>query len=191
MIFRLIIAVVILSITFSPGWVQRTAADESTDLLEYKIKTAFLFNFAKFIDWPSNSFGGASNEFTIGIIAPPKLASITKMLSSKTIKGASVKIITFKSDEELLPCHILFVADNDTKLISNVIKKFENSPVLTIADASGFASQGGVINFIKVDNTIRFEINPEAAQKKHLKISSKLLSLARIVGTDESKDIEK
>lgn len=189
MISRLLIMALILGITLSSGWIPCTDADDSAELLEYKIKTAFLFNFAKFIDWPANSFNSDTNEFTIGIIAPPKLASATKILRNKTVKGAPVKIITFESAEELQPCHILFLAENDSKLIADVINKFKNSPVLTVADVSGFASQGGVINFIKVDNTIRFEINPEAAQKKDLKISSKLLSLARIVETENSKGV--
>lgn len=183
MISRLIIAVILFSSTFLPGGVACIAAEDSAEQLEYKIKTAFLFNFAKFVDWPAGSFSGSIDEFTIGVIAPPKLASTAKLLQNKKIKGTRVKVITFESSEELVPCHILFIGMGDEKLLTNVIARFKNSPVLTVADTSGFASKGGDINFIAVDKTIRFEINPEAAKKKNLKISSKLLNLARIVGT--------
>ena len=191
MIYRLIISAIILSATLLPGWGSCASADDSDDLLEYKIKTAFLYNFAKFVAWPSTDTINTSRVFTIGIIASPEFASTAKLLQDKNVKGAPVKIIFFEPYEELLPCNMLFIGVDDETLILNVIDRFKDSPVLTVADSSGFASQGGIINFITVDDTIRFEINPEAAETKHLKISSKLLSLARIVGTAGSEKAEK
>lgn len=189
--YRLIIAVVIISVSILPSLASNTIADAPDKLLEYKIKTAFLFNFAKFIDWPPNPFSGPSNEFIIGIIAPPEILPTAKMLQNKNVKGAPVKILFFESLTEISPCHMLFIGINDEEILESVIDRFRHIPVLTVANAAGFASKGGVINFINVDNTIRFEINPEVAEEKKLKISSKLLSLARIVRSPELKETEK
>lgn len=186
MIYRLIIAIVLVIISNVAFWNPKAIADDATEVLAYKIKTAFLFNFAKFVDWPPDSFNGPSSEFSIGIIAPPKLVATAQMLQNKSVKGSPVKILVFESLEELLPCHILFVGKNDEELLKAVITRFKQMPVLTVADVPGFAGQGGVINFITVDNTIRFEINPEVAEEKHLKISSKLLNLASIVASTDS-----
>ncbi len=192
MMSRLIIAVVIISFNILPCWALDSTSIHSDDkLLEYRIKTAFLYNFAKFIDWPPDPFRIASNEFIIGMIAPPELISTAKMLRSKTVRGAQVKVIFFKSSTEIVPCHMLFIAIDDEKLLKSVIERFKYIPVLTVADTAGFASQGGVINFIRVNNTIRFEINPEVAEEKNLRISSKLLNLAKIVRSPEFKEAEK
>ncbi len=190
MTFRLIIAAVVFWFALLSGGGSDSAAADSADLLEYKVKTAFLFNFAKFVEWPETSFTPTSEEFVIGIIAPQELASTTKILNNKLIKGLRVKLIFFDSPEEISPCHLLFIGIKNKSLVRAVISRFKERPVLTVADIEGFASQGGVINFITVDNTIHFEINPEAAKEKHLKISSKLLSLARIVQSVESKGTE-
>ncbi len=189
--FRLIIAVFVFCVSVLLGWVSISDADDSAELLEYKVKTAFLFNFAKFVEWPDNSFSLTSDEFTIGILASPELVSAAKILNNKIIKGLRVKLIFFGSTDEISPCHLLYIGGENRALIPEVIFRFKDRPVLTVADTEGFARQGGVINFITVDNTIRFEINPEVAKEKHLKISSKLLNLARIVQTDESRGTEK
>lgn len=190
--YRLIIVIVVVVISsIHPFWDSETFADDSAELLSYKIKTAFLFNFAKFVDWPSDQANGFSEEFTIGIIAPPKLITTAQLLQNKSVKGSRVKLLVFESLEELTPCHILFVGYNQDELLRTVIARFKTLPVLTVADVPGFAGRGGVINFITVDNTIRFEINPEVAEEKHLKISSKLLNLARIVTSTGLEGAEK
>ena len=184
---RLIIAIIIGCLTVAPLHTTNAMAEDAAERLRYKIKTAFLFNFAKFVDWPTSTFDSHAGTFTIGILAAPKLVPAASMLTEKSVKGSHVKIIIFNSLEELIPCHILFIGMVDKAQLNTIITKFEGLPVLTVADTAGFASLGGVINFITVDDTIRFEINPTVAATKNLKISSRLLSLARIVTSPKSK----
>ncbi|MGD9212861.1 MAG: YfiR family protein [Desulfobacteraceae bacterium] len=191
MISRLIITILIGNIIIFPCWNADAIDDAPDELLEYKIKTAFLFNFAKFVDWPPNSFGDNSDQFKIGILSAPKLVTTAKMLANKSIKGGHVDVVFFDSLDELIPCHMLFIGTDDKEQLGTIIQKFKHIPVLTVADTAGFADQGGVINFIKVNNTIRFEINAKVAEEKKLKISSRLLSLARIVTSPQSKGTNK
>ncbi len=142
---------------------------------EYQVKAAFLFNFAKFVDWPADAPG---ESFCIGILgSDPFGPLIDQTLAGKTLGGRAVVVRRFSRPEDAFACQIVFLASPATSL-KPALKRFENRAVLTVGDAPAFCQSGGIVGFEVVDQRIRFAVNLEAADRAQLKLSSKLLSLA-------------
>jgi hypothetical protein len=154
---------------------------------EYAIKAAYLYNFGRYVEWPPESFGGNDSPFVIGVLGKdPFGAILDEIAATKKVEGRRVIVRRFATMAEYKPCHILFVAASvapDQKAAA--LKKAHGSVVLLVGEEAGFARQGGTVNFFIEQNKVRFEINLDAAKREQLRISSKLLSLARIVGARE------
>jgi hypothetical protein len=151
---------------------------------EYAIKAAYIYNFGRYVQWPPASFPDSQSPFVIGVLgSDPFGALLDEIAQSKKIEGRPIAARRFASMAEYQPCHILFVsaaASPEQKLAA--IKMAQDSRVLLVGEDPGLAERGATINFFLEQNKIRFEINAEAARREQLKISSKLLSLAKIVG---------
>lgn len=151
---------------------------------EYQLKAAFLFNFAKFIEWPEKSFGNAVAPFTICVIGQDPFGGALDEYLAKTIEGRPVHIAHFPNANVLAEarhCQIVFISASEREHFHNVIMSLTGVDALLVGDADGFAASGGTIEFMLEDNHIRFAINPDAAGRADLKVSSKLLALAKIV----------
>jgi hypothetical protein len=151
---------------------------------EYAIKAAFLYNFGRYVQWPPESFPRDDAPLVIGVLgSDPFGALLDEIAETKKIEGRPIIVRRLAAMTTYKPCHILFVAASasaEDKLAA--IKLAQRSPVLLVGEEPGFAEQGGTINFFVDQNKVRFEINTEVAKREQLKISSKLLSLAKIVG---------
>jgi len=142
---------------------------------EYQLKAAFLYNFAKFIDWPSDD----SSTFVIGILGDnPFGKSLEQVVAGKQINGHTISVQFFQTAAEATRCQILFISNSESKHFTEIIKNLKGSAVLTVSENDRFIESGGMVDFVKEDSRIRFQINDDAAKAVRLKISSKLLSLA-------------
>jgi hypothetical protein len=149
---------------------------------EYQLKAAFLFNFAKFVDWPPTSFASPQSPFVVCILGPDPFGhAIDEVLKGKTIANRSVVIERLKSVAQVRQCHMVFVSQSESFHLADIVQALHGSSVLLVGEADGFAEAGGTIQFALEDNHVRFLINPDAAARAGLKVSSKLLSLARVV----------
>ena len=149
---------------------------------EYELKAAFLFNFAKFVDWPPNAFAGPESPFLVCVLgADPFGIALDNALRGKIIAEHPASVARVKRVADISSCQILFVAASESHLLPEVLAKLRGQCVLVIGETNDFASSGGAIQFTLEDNRIRFFINPDAADRAGLKISSKLLALAKIV----------
>jgi hypothetical protein len=149
---------------------------------EYQLKAAFLFNFAKFIDWPPTSFASPQSPFVVCILGvDPFGHAIDEVLKGKTIENRPVTIERLKSAAQVRQCHMVFVTQSESFHLAEIIQALHGSCVLLVGEADGFAEAGGAIQFALEDNHVRFLINPDAAARAGLRVSSKLLSLARVV----------
>lgn len=149
---------------------------------EYQLKAAFLFNFAKFVDWPPTSFASPQSPFVLCILGPDPFGhAIDEVLKGKTIANRSVVIERLKSVAQVRQCHMVFVSQSESFHLADIIVALHGACVLLVGEADGFAEAGGTIQFALEDNHVRFLINPDAAARAGLKVSSKLLSLARVV----------
>jgi hypothetical protein len=150
---------------------------------EYPLKALFLYNFGSYVEWPPDTFSSDQAPFVIGVLgSAPLERTLTGLAATKTIAGRQILVESFASVEEIKPCQILFITrDVDPRQQRLALEKLRNRRVLVVGESAGFAGQGGSVNFFIEANKIRFEINPETVKRQELKISSKLLSLAKIV----------
>lgn len=150
---------------------------------EYEVKAAFLYNFAKFVEWPPEAFGtGAGAALIVGIIGDDPFGSaIDRTISGKTVNGRQLTIRRLKWGQNLKDCHVLFVSSSEQKRLPQILENLKGASVLTVSEMDQFSQQGGVIGFVMEDSKVRFEINTSASEQARLKISSKLLALAKTV----------
>lgn len=153
---------------------------------EYQVKAAFLYNFAKFVEWPESDASEASKQLVLGILGKDPFGEDIRTIAGKRVKDRTLYVIRAQRLEELDNCQILFISASMKGHVHTVLKKMDGKPVLTVSDSRGFAHQGVMINLITIDNKIRFEINPDAVERSGLKISSQLLKLATLVKNEGS-----
>jgi hypothetical protein len=149
---------------------------------EYSIKAAFLFHFAQFVDWPPEAFKDAGSPLiycTLG--EDPFHGALETTLNGKTIGKRTIRVQHIKQLQETQGCHILFLGAAGKDLNPGIVAGLQESPILTVGESEHFAQDGGMIGFCLDQNKIRFEINLEVAGRAKLKISSRLLALARTV----------
>lgn len=148
---------------------------------EYEIKAAYLYNFINYIDWPTEALPATGGTITIGILGENPFGAALNPLNGKQVKGRTLAVKQVGSVKDLELCQIVFVCNSEKTRVSEILGQLKDSRILTVADIDGFAAQGGIINFISERNKVRFEINPEAARRLGLTISSELLKLAKLV----------
>lgn len=147
---------------------------------EYAVKAAFLYNFTKFVEWPSGAFGESSAPLIVGVLGQdPFGGALDQILQGKTVNGRPVLIQRLTWGQNLRACHILFICQSERKRLAQILSSLRGMSVLTISEIAQFNQQGGIINFVIDQNKVRFEINMAAAEQGGLKISSRLLSLAK------------
>ena len=148
---------------------------------EYEIKAAYLYNFINYIDWPADTLPPAGGTITIGIVGENPFGPALDPLKGKQIKGRTLAVKQVAAAKDLEQCQIVFICASEKSRLSELLGQLKNSRILTVSEMDGFAGQGGIINFISERNKVRFEINPEAARRTGLTISSELLKLAKLV----------
>jgi hypothetical protein len=147
---------------------------------EYQVKAAFLYNFAKFVDWPGDAFARSDSTFIIGVVGDDPFGSeLDSTVAGKSVDGRRLEVKQFRRISDMQTSHILFICRSERSRISRILERVGNSPTLTVADTEGFLQHGGMVNFIIENSKVRFEINSAPAQRARLRISSKLLQLAR------------
>ena len=158
------------------------AHGESRSAAEYQLKAAFLYNFARFVEWPPEALAVSSTTMTICVLGTDPFGGILDtVLKGKTVKGRTMEIKRGREIGSPKFCHILFISSSEKRHLAKIQKMLNGSSVLVVGEMDRFVQRGGIINFIRVKNKIRFEINPDAAEHVGLKISSKLLRLANII----------
>ena len=148
---------------------------------EYQVKAAFLYNFAKFVEWPPEAFEHPDDPIAICIVGPdPFGVLLPDTVKGKEAAGRFFVVRHVAVLKESGGCQIVFVAASERRHFSAILSRVKKCGVLTVGEADGFTAAGGVINFKLVDGRVRFEINLAEAQQRELRISSKLLSLAEV-----------
>ena len=151
-------------------------------LTEYQVKSLFLMNFVKYVDWPPGSFVAGDAPIVIGLYGEDKFGDeLRTVVEGRTISGRRITIQPIQLEEDLGKCHILFVSDSEKNRLAEILAPVKTLPVLTVGETDRFLEQGGVINFVKKEGKIRLEINLTAAVEAKLEISSKLLRVADVV----------
>jgi hypothetical protein len=154
--------------------------------VEYPAKLAFLYNFAKFIEWPPGSYRSPSAPLVICIAGhDPFSAGTENELRTRTALGHAIEIRALPATDTLSICSMVFIPVTERDQADNILRGLKGSNTLTVGEIEGFAARGGMINLTVEGNRLHFEINRLAAERAGFKISSKLFNLAKIVTDDE------
>ena len=146
---------------------------------EYEVKAAFLYKFASFVEWPAEM---AQAPLCIAVVGrDPFGEMLDQVVQGKSINGRGFLIKRFKPGQEAADCQIVFISESEKTRVRSILDRLQGGSVLTVSDIPGFCQGGGVIEFEAVDEKVHFAINPEAGERARLKLSAKLLSVAKIV----------
>lgn len=149
---------------------------------EYDLKAAFVLNFARFTQWPADSFEGADSPCNLCVVGNEELEAAFQAIDGKEVGTRKLRVSFSRGAHELQRCNLLFVSkDIDLPDVLKLFAAVKGRPVLTIGETEGFIRLGGMINFFSEEGRLRFEINPERSRQQKVKLSSRLLNLAVIV----------
>lgn len=150
-------------------------------LTEAQVKAAYVYNFVKYVEWPAGAFTTAQSPVVLCVAAGDGLRGALAAIDGKQAQGRVLQLRRAVRPEEFRSCHILFVPETEERRAGELLRKAGSLPVLTVGEHDGFAAAGGVIGFVVRDDRVQFEINPDAAARADLTLSSRLLQLATIV----------
>ena len=171
------VVILVLFLTWTSGMPGPAALAQSAN--ESQVKAAFVYNFVKFVEWPSEAFSDNRAPLIIGVVGEDSTTSaIDQTINGKTANGRHLMVKRFPNFRAITYCHILFISSSQRDNVRQILAAISPA-VLTIGETERFAQMGGIINFTIVDDKLRFEINATAAEKAGLRISAKLLHLAR------------
>ena len=155
------------------------SSNEQTEAQEYDLKAAYIYNITKFIYWDSYIPGP---EFIIGIIdSSPILEPLEKIAKTKTVMNKKIIIKQFTKLEEIDNCTILFIPKNTAVSLKEILAITKSKKILTISEKEGYGKKGSAINFVTIDDKLKFEVNTKTLENSGLKASAQFLKLAVII----------
>lgn len=160
----------------------RSAPAQGNSSGEYQVKAAFLYHFSQFVEWPEGTFKEANSPIVYCTLGEdPFHGALEASLSGKAVGARALQVQHFKQAEEVRGCQILFLEGRAQKTVPALLSRFRENAILTVGESEHFIQEGGMIGFLLEENKIRFEINLDAAEHAKLKLSSRLLGLAKKV----------
>ena len=163
----------------TPGIAAKKDSDEPPDVA---LKAAFLFNFAKFAEWPALPVGAPILACVVG--DDRIAAALVETVRGQNISGHTVEVSRPQDSATWRTCQLLFISDAEARRAAGGLADITTLPVLTVGDGKGFSQAGGIIELYVEGQRMRFAINTDAAERAGLRLSSRLLGLARVVRDD-------
>ncbi|MBF0368785.1 MAG: YfiR family protein [Magnetococcales bacterium] len=148
---------------------------------EAQVKVVFLYNFTKFVEWPSAAFPNSESPFQVCVMGQDSFGSLLMAIKKKSVRGRPLNIRRPDSLAETDSCHLLFVSESEKSHSEKIIQAMLGKPILTVGESDGFADKGGMIHFFIEKGAVRFVINREAIKKAGLTVSSRLLRVGRLL----------
>jgi hypothetical protein len=149
---------------------------------EFEIKAAFLHSFPSFVDWPAEALPPGNGPIVVGLVGnDPFGGSLDDLIRGKAGEGRPIVVRRLAWNESHTGCHLLFISASELTHLTQILQSLGTASVLTVADFDHFAARGGMIELRMVDGHVRFDINAAAAGSARLRLSAKLLGLARTV----------
>jgi uncharacterized protein DUF4154 len=171
-----------LGVMLLPAGMARGDDAASGALSEYKVKAAYLYYFTTFVEWPSQDSAGAGQTLAVCVLGEDPFGStLDETLRGKSVNNKRIVVRRIASVKEARECQVLFIGSSERNRLPSILKALDDAAVLTVGDLGQFAERGGQIAFRTEERKVRFDINVAAVEKAHLKISSQLMKLGRIV----------
>jgi hypothetical protein len=169
------LALIVVLGTMIPSGAQGQTADE------YQVKAAYMYNFAKFVDWPAEAFDSPTHPIVFCVLGQtPMSRTLGEALAGKAVDQRSLEFRQLTDSKQAGKCQVLFIGTPDKKELRQALEEVKSHNVLTVGEVEGFTNEGGVIRFVLDGGRVRLEFNLEAADDAKLRISSKLLSLGTV-----------
>ncbi len=163
-----------------------TRAAAQGQSIEYDVKAAFLINFARYVEWPPGARRGQS--FGLCVLEPdpfgPRLEAV---VAGESWSGRAISVHRLPDTQDLHNCHLLYVPAGAIRTFRAAMPAIASQPILTVGESEDFADAGGMIEMIVDHNKVRFAISQRAAEAAGLRISSRLLRLAREVRQEDAR----
>jgi YfiR/HmsC-like len=175
---KMLLAVAAASVLF---WGEILRGDDTPAASEAQIKAVFVFNFAKYMEWPATAFPNATAPIVIGVVGRDPFGDYLQHVEGKMAQGRPFVIKHLAADSDVSGCQILFISHSEATRMREILEKTKASPILTVGEDETFAQNGGIIRFVLKNGNVRLEIDLTAAQRAGLTISSKLLAVADVV----------
>jgi hypothetical protein len=149
---------------------------------EYELKAAILYNLTNFVEWPASAYPDSSAPTIVCVLGrDPFGGALTNSIPKEGGKGRPVVVRRVQPGKDIRDCHVLYISSSEKKVVGQIFATLKGTNVLTVGEMSQFALNGGIIQFTLIDKQVQFEINLDAASHAGLKISCRLLALARLV----------
>jgi hypothetical protein len=169
----IVVAAMLFSCQSLPG------AQEVSD---QAVKAAYLYNFAKFVEWPAGAFAGPTSPIRLCLLnGDPLESDLRKTVEGKSIANHPVAVVLVQSNEAYRDCHVLFLGSASDRQSKQILEFLNGACILTVGDSEEFAKDGGIIRFLRNKDRVEFEVNHKAAQHAQLSVSSRLLRVAKAV----------
>ncbi|MBF0437978.1 MAG: YfiR family protein [Magnetococcales bacterium] len=148
---------------------------------EYQVKGAYLYNFTKFITWPSTAFTDDQAPFRLCVLGDNPFGSALEALTKKTTQNHPITILYLEAVQQAAQCHLLFITQAESEKISAILTTIQKKPILTVGDRADFARQGGMIHFVNISDNLKFAINLETVLQAGLKVNATLLQVGHVI----------
>lgn len=159
---------------------------------EAHVKAAFVYNFMKFVEWPADAMQRSGDSLVVAVIGDGGVADAAeRFLAGKLIGDRRIVVHRARWDQSLAGAQVAFVTETDAKRLRRIFDAATSHAILSIGDADGFATSGGIIGLVIEDRKVRFDVDITAADAAGLKLSSRLLTLSRVVHSGKSKPGER
>jgi hypothetical protein len=157
-------------------------AQSAAEVTEYRIKAAFVCKFAGYVEWPSRSFSGPEDPVVIGVISTDAVfRELSNMAASLSGDGRAIVVRQLRRSGPLQGAHLVYITQSADDHLAETLASVKGHPVLVVTESSQAAALGSMINFVLVNDKVRFDVSPQAAEASQLKVSARLLGVARAV----------
>lgn len=169
------------------GLLPALAAAQASESSETEMKAANVFNFTKFVEWPDSAFDDPQAPVVFGIVGGGRLAfQLQRITAGQKVQGRNMVVRKQSFGDDLRGCHLLFISASEGQHAAQILAGLKDSSVLTVSDMDGFADAGGMVQIAIEAGRARFVVNLDAATQSRLRVSAKLLALARVINHSQA-----
>jgi hypothetical protein len=155
--------------------------------VELQVKASLLPKLAAFVAWPTNVFSDPSRPIRLGVLGShPFRSQLERAVIGQTADGRPLQVLRVTDAASAAACHLVFISPSERAQALQLLRALKGKPVLTVGDWEDFARDGGVVNLVKIDGRVRFQVNLDAAQENGLTISAKLLQVSQVIRTRQT-----
>lgn len=164
-------------LALSGVWFSQLA--RADDNKEYLVKSAFIYNFVKFVEWPDGKAISKQSNIDICTVGDSPLNQTTAVFKQASTAKLALTLVQEKNPKNIAShCHVVFISSAEEGQLPEILAAIKGQPVLTVSDMDGFAEHGGMIGFVTNDNKIKIEVNKKSLDSASLRVDAQLLGIA-------------